>query len=104
MLGISQQIGNVENSLLWQWVDTKTRVDNNRFENQTDSYHLVNLSSKTVWDAFTLSVEVTNLFDQYYQLPLGGVSIAEYKKNNATGFEQLAGQGRSLNLVLSYAF
>ncbi|ALS33740.1 iron complex outermembrane recepter protein [Pseudoalteromonas translucida KMM 520] len=103
-LGISQQIGNVENSLLWQWVDTKTRIDNNRFENQTDSYHLVNLSSKAVWDAFTLSVEVTNLFDQYYQLPLGGVSIAEYKKNNVTGFEQLAGQGRSLNLALSYAF
>lgn len=103
-LGISQQVGNVENSLLWQWVDTKTRVDNNRFENQTDSYHLVNLSSKTVWDAFTLSVEVTNLFDQYYQLPLGGVSIAGFKQDNATGFTQLAGQGRSLNLALSYAF
>ncbi|QQM63436.1 TonB-dependent receptor [Pseudoalteromonas sp. LC2018020214] len=103
-LGISQQMGRFENALSWQWVDTKTRVDNNRFENQTDSYSLVNLSSKATWDSLTLSAEVSNVFDEYYQLPLGGVSIAALKQDSSNGFEQLAGQGRSFNVSISYAF
>ena len=103
-LGISQQMGRFENALTWQWVDTKTRVDNNRFENQTDSYSLVNLSSKATWDSLTLSAEVSNVFDEYYQLPLGGVSIAALKQDSSNGFEQLAGQGRSFNVSISYAF
>ncbi|WP_165729016.1 TonB-dependent receptor [Pseudoalteromonas sp. 31A1] len=103
-LGISQQIGRFENALSWQWVDTKSRVDNDRFENQTDSYSLVNLSSKATWDSLTLSAEVSNVFDEYYQLPLGGVSIAALKQDSSNGFEQLAGQGRSFNVSVSYAF
>ncbi|MBQ4858061.1 TonB-dependent receptor [Pseudoalteromonas sp. MMG007] len=103
-LGISQQVGRFENALSWQWVDTKSRVDNNRFENQTDSYSLVNLSSKATWDSLTLSAEVSNVFDEFYQLPLGGVSIAALKQDSSNGFEQLAGQGRSFNVSVSYAF
>ncbi|TMM43993.1 TonB-dependent receptor [Colwellia ponticola] len=103
-LGLHQKLGKFDNSLTWQWVDTKTRVDDNRLENQTDSYQLVNLSSKVTVDALTLSIEATNLFDQYYQLPLGGVSVAQFKQDNANGFEQLAGQGRSINIAMSYAF
>jgi len=103
-LGINQQIGRFENELSWQWVDTKSRVDNNRFENQTDSYSLVNLSSKATWDSLTLSAEVSNVFDEFYQLPLGGVSIAALKQDSSNGFEQLAGQGRSFNVSVSYAF
>ncbi|GHE91767.1 TonB-dependent receptor [Thalassotalea profundi] len=101
---LSQQIGNFENTLTWEWVDSKTRVDNNRFENQTDSYHLVNFTSKATWDAVTFTFEVTNLLDEYYQQPLGGVSVAEYKMDNTNGFMQLAGQGRSVNLGVSYSF
>ncbi|MEL0647075.1 TonB-dependent receptor [Pseudoalteromonas agarivorans] len=103
-LGISQQVGRFENELSWQWIDTKSRVDNNRFENQTDSYSLVNLSSKATWDSLTLSAEVSNVFDEFYQLPLGGVSIAALKQDSSNGFEQLAGQGRSFNVSVSYAF
>ncbi|MFP3362863.1 TonB-dependent receptor [Pseudoalteromonas sp. SIMBA_148] len=103
-LGISQQMGRFENALSWQWVDNKSRVDNNRFENQTDSYSLVNLSSKATWDSLTLSAEVSNVFDEYYQLPLGGVSIAALRQDSSNGFEQLAGQGRSFNVSISYAF
>lgn len=103
-LTLSQQIGIFENTLSWEWVDTKSRVDFNRLENQTDSYNLVNLSSKATFNALTLSAEVTNLFDEFYELPLGGVSIAELKQNNSAGFTQLAGQGRSFNISASYAF
>lgn len=103
-LTLSQQIGIFENTLSWEWVDTKSRVDFNRLENQTHSYNLVNLSSKATFNALTLSAEVTNLFDKFYELPLGGVSIAALKQNNSAGFTQLAGQGRSFNISASYAF
>lgn len=103
-LGLHQKIGNFENAITWKWVDDKTRVDHNRFENQTDSYHLVNLSTKATWNALTVNLEITNLLDEYYQLPLGGVSVAEYRRDNTQGFQQLAGQGRSVNVALSYAF
>ena len=103
-LAINHQLGRFENTLSWQWNDAKTRVDNNRLENQTDSYNTVNLGSKASWGDLTLSAQVSNLFDEYYQLPLGGVSIAQLKKGESTGFEQLAGQGRSFNIGMSVAF
>ena len=103
-LAINHQLGRFENTLSWQWNDAKTRVDNNRLENQTDSYNIVNLGSKASWGNLTLSAQVSNLFDEYYQLPLGGVSIAQLKKGESTGFEQLAGQGRSFNIGMSVAF
>ncbi|MBW4966348.1 TonB-dependent receptor [Pseudoalteromonas sp. CR1] len=103
-LEISQQLGRFENTLSWQWNDTKTRVDTTRFENQTDSYNIVNVGSKASWGDLTLSAHVNNIFDEYYQLPLGGVSIAQLKKGESTGFEQLAGQGRSFNIGMSVAF
>ena len=103
-LAINHQLGRFENTLSWQWNDAKTRVDNNRLENQTDSYNIVNLGSKASWGDLTLSAQVSNLFDEYYQLPLGGVSIAQLKKGESTGFEQLAGQGRSFNIGMSVAF
>ncbi|BED88449.1 TonB-dependent receptor [Pseudoalteromonas sp. MM1] len=103
-LSLSQQIGLFENALSWEWVDTKSRVDFNRLENQTHSYNLVNLSSKATFNALTLSAEVTNLFDEFYELPLGGVNIAALKQNNSVGFTQLAGQGRSFNISASYVF
>ncbi|WP_024604690.1 MULTISPECIES: TonB-dependent receptor [unclassified Pseudoalteromonas] len=103
-LTLSQQIGIFENALSWEWVDTKSRVDFNRLENQTHSYNLVNLSSKATFNALTLSAEITNLFDEFYELPLGGVSIAALKQDSSTGFTQLAGQGRSFNISASYVF
>ena len=103
-LAINHQLGRFENTLSWQWNDAKTRVDNNRLENQTDSYNIVNLGSKASWGDLTLSAQVSNLFNEYYQLPLGGVSIAQLKKGESTGFEQLAGQGRSFNIGMSVAF
>jgi iron complex outermembrane receptor protein len=103
-LALNQKVGRFENALSWQWVDSKTRVDSNRFENQTDSYSLLNLSSKASWDALTLSIDVTNLLDKFYEQPLGGVSIAALNNDSTNGYSQLAGQGRSFNLGVSYAF
>ena len=103
-VALEQQLGKWQNSLSWQWVDRKTRVDPRRLENQTDSYSLVNLATKATWDKLTVRLAITNLLDEYYQQPLGGVSIAQFNVEQSQGFSQLAGQGRSLNAGISYAF
>lgn len=103
-IALEQQLGKWQNALSWQWVDGKTRVDPRRFENQTDSYSLLNFATKATWDKLTVKFAVTNLLDKYYQQPLGGVSIAQFNKDKNQGFSQLAGQGRSLNAGISYAF
>ena len=97
-------MGNWQNSIEWQWVASKKDTDERRLENSTKSYHLVNASSKLTWQDATLSFAVNNLFDTYYALPMGGVSIAEYRMDNSQGFSQVAGAGRSVNIGLSYAF
>jgi iron complex outermembrane receptor protein len=103
-LALQQQLGDWQNSLSWLWVASKDRVDEQRLENTTDSYTLLNLSSSIQWQDATMTIAVKNLLDEYYQLPLGGISIAEYKADNSNGFQQIAGAGRSLELNVSYAF
>ncbi|WP_241973796.1 TonB-dependent receptor [Aliidiomarina iranensis] len=99
-----QQWQNFENTLSYEWVGEKDDVDTRRLENTTASYGLVNLSSRWRGDNISVGLSVLNLFDKYYEEPLGGVSIAEFKANNAAGFRQLAGAGRSVNLAVSYVF
>jgi iron complex outermembrane receptor protein len=103
-IALYQELGDWKNSLSWQWVASKDRVDSQRLENTTNSYSLLNLSSSIQWQGATMTVAVKNLLDEYYQLPLGGVSIAQYKTDNSNGFEQIAGAGRSLELNINYAF
>ncbi|WP_339771097.1 TonB-dependent receptor [uncultured Paraglaciecola sp.] len=103
-VSIEQQSGAWQNSIEWQWVASKKDVDDRRLENTTKSYHLVNFHSKLDWQNITLSFAIDNVLDAYYELPMGGVSIAEYKMDNSQGFNQLAGAGRSVNIGVSYAF
>ncbi|MCL1091561.1 TonB-dependent receptor [Shewanella profunda] len=103
-LALQHQWKDWENSLAWQWVATKDRVDDRRLENETDSYSLLNLNSSMKWQDLTLTFAVNNLFDTYYELPLGGVSVAEFKADSSNGFNQVAGAGRSFELSASYAF
>jgi iron complex outermembrane receptor protein len=103
-LAIQQRLGKWQNSLVWQWVAEKDRVDKQRLENMTDSYHLLNFNSELSLESWKLSLSVSNLLDEYYQMPLGGISIAQYKQDTSQGFQQLAGEGRSFNFGLSYQF
>ena len=103
-LGLHYQMGNWRNAIQWQWIDSKTDVDERRLENTTKSYHLVNLQSEVEWQDITLKFAIDNLFDQYYELPMGGVSVAEYRADSSRGFNQLAGAGRSVNIGVSYTF
>lgn len=103
-IALQQQVGRWQNALAWQWVAGKSSVDKRRLENTTDSYHLLNISSQTTLGDVNLTLSVTNLLDEEYQMPLGGVSIAQYKNDSSQGFMQLAGEGRSVNFGVNYQF
>jgi len=103
-VALQQTMGQVESSLTWQWVDDKTRLDANRLENPTQSYHLVSFDTQISWNKLTLGLEVSNVFNQHYQQPLGGVNIAQFKNDASRGFEQMYGKGRSVNLYTRIGF
>ncbi|MFU2508028.1 hypothetical protein [Pseudoalteromonas sp. ASV78] len=46
----------------------------------------MNLTTKATWDKLTVRLATTNLLDQYYQQPLDGVSIADFKIDMSQGF------------------
>lgn len=80
----------------------KTRVDPTRNEPRTSGYALVNIGGGYSWHGIRLGVDVSNLFDTAYALPLGGLSLGDY---DATGvLRPVPGRGRSVNVKLSAAF
>lgn len=101
-VGLHHHQGPLQAGLELEWVAEKTRVDTRRNEPRTDAYALVNLRLAYQLGAVRLSVDAENLLDKAYYLPLGGVSLGDYK---ATGvLRPVPGRGRSLNLGLSTSF
>lgn len=85
-----------------QAVADKSRVDPTRREPKTDGYALVNVGGGYAWHGIRLGVDVSNLFDTAYALPLGGLSLGDY---GATGvLRPVPGRGRSVNVELSAVF
>ncbi|MBU1310565.1 MAG: TonB-dependent receptor [Gammaproteobacteria bacterium] len=101
---LQHQLGKLQTALKWQWQDGKSRLDSRRLENPTASYALLDLNSQWQHNQLTLNFGISNLLDKDYELPLGGVNIAEYRQDNSNGFSQLKGAGRSLNAGIRYSF
>lgn len=90
--------GHVEVTL----VKAKSSVDWLRNEPRTPGYALMGLGGSYRWRMLTLDASIENLLNQKYYLPLGGLSLGDYR---ATGvLSPLAGLGRSFNLSLSATF
>ena len=88
-----------------EWVERKNRTDELRLEPKTESYTLVNLSTVYQWKKILLSAGVRNVFDQQYELPLGGVYYSGWLAADRTRqFESLPGMGRSQDLGVKYEF
>lgn len=101
-VGVSHHKGPFELGGEVEWVARKDRVDPRRNEPVTAAYALVNLNAAYTLGAWRLGVEAKNLFDKSYYLPLGGVSLGDYK---ATGtLRPVPGMGRSVNVSLSTRF
>lgn len=104
-ISLEQRKGAWSNGVDVQFVASKTRFDQARFEPETGGYTLVDLRSSYQWSKARLDFSVTNLFDRYYALPLGGVNYAEWNANGRAGIMgPVAGMGRSVNLGLTLDF
>ena len=101
-LGLAHREGALELSGEVEWVAAKTRVDATRNEPTTSDYALVNLGAAYTVKGIRFSVEAQNLFDTAYALPLGGMSLGDYKAGDP--LRVVPGRGRSINVGLSTRF
>jgi iron complex outermembrane receptor protein len=105
-LGLQHRAGPVQAPLdvgiELEWVGDKTRVDATRREPVTRDYALVNVRLGYDLGAARLSVAVENVFDRAYDLPLGGVSLGDYKATGA--LRAVPGRGRSVNFGVTTGF
>jgi len=93
------------NAIELRAVDRKTQVDPNRLEPQTPGYALVNLRSGRHWRALRVELGLTNLFNKFYALPLGGLNVDNDMASGWSGtLKPVAGQGRSVNLGATLKF
>lgn len=101
---VKHTLGGFEASADVDWVADKTRIDPTRKEPRTTAYALVGLHAAYGWSRYRLALDVENLFDKAYALPLGGVSLGDFKASGNTALRAVPGRGRSVNLGFSARF
>ncbi|GFE61895.1 TonB-dependent receptor [Geobacter sp. AOG2] len=100
---------------IWGWTTTaegefvadKTEVSQVRDELKTGGYSLFNLRSSYEWKYARLDVGITNLFDRFYNLPLGGVYTGQGATMSGTAIPAnipVPGMGRSFYAGLTAKF
>ncbi|MDD5406587.1 MAG: TonB-dependent receptor [Sulfurovaceae bacterium] len=99
---LEQSIGNWTNGIDLVAVGKKDKIDADRKEPTTSGYMLVDLRTNyKISKNTSIDLAVTNLFDNAYVLPLGGIDVVDYSANTYTA---LAGKGRSFNVALNFKF
>jgi iron complex outermembrane receptor protein len=104
-VSVEQAVGAWTNTVEAQLVDGKTRVEPLRKEQQTAGYALVNLRTSYRWQNLRVDLGVSNLFDRFYYLPLGGVNYAAWKAEGSVGqIGSVPGAGRSVDVGATLKF
>ena len=104
-LTLEQRVAGWTNAVELQLVSDKTEVDATRKEPTTPGFALFNLRTAYQYKNLRLDFGITNLFDRFYSLPLGGINYDQNLANKRlTPFESVAGQGRSFNVGLTQTF
>jgi iron complex outermembrane receptor protein len=106
-IAVVQQLNGWTNSVELQLVAGKKDVSQTRNEPQTGGYGLVNLRSSYAWKHMRLDFGVENLFDKFYNAPLGGAYVGQGKTMSITGVPwgiAVPGPGRSFYTALSGKF
>lgn len=102
---LMQHAGAWHNELETVITAKKHLVSANRLEPKTSSYTLVNW--KTVYQVnknMQVSMGISNLFNRYYDDPLGGVNVASLGMKDTNQLTPLAGYGRSFDIGMSIDF
>ena len=85
----------------------KQDVSATRNEVATAGYGLLHLRGSYQWRALRLEFGAENLFDRFYQLPLGGAYLGQGKTMSGTGVPwglAMPGKGRNLYASVTLAF
>ncbi|MDQ1316178.1 MAG: iron complex outerrane recepter protein [Pseudomonadota bacterium] len=106
-LAVIQQQGAWTGTLEWQLVSAKTDVSAERNEMETAGYGLVNLRGSYAWKQARFDVGVENLFDKFYNHPLGGAYLGQGKTMSGDGVPwgtTVPGMGRSIYAGVNVQF
>jgi iron complex outermembrane receptor protein len=83
------------------------RVADGGCQDKTGGYALVNLRSSHEWKKARLDVGIDNLFNRFYNPPLGGAYVGQWKTMSAAGTPYgvpVPGMGRSIYTALNFKF
>ncbi len=100
---------------LWGWTNTveaefvgpKSEVSQVRDELKTGGYSLFHLRSSYEWKHARLDLGITNLFDRFYNQPLGGVYVGQGTTMSGSSIPAnipVPGMGRSFYAGLTFKF
>ena len=76
-LAVTHELGSWRNTLEGEFVAAKDDVSDARNEMQTAGYGLAHLRSRYERDAWSVELGIENLFDRFYDLPLGGAYVGQ---------------------------
>lgn len=101
-VSLDRYSGAWNNGIDIQAVAAKESVDTIRKEPMTPGYALVDLrTGYQISKDVKFDVAITNLFNQAYSMPLGGIDVVNY---SASTYTPLQGMGRSFNTALNIKF
>ena len=106
-LALTHRLGGWSGTAEWVGVAGKTKVSRERNEMTTGGYGLLNLRAGYAWKQVRLDFGIDNVFDRYYELPLGGAYLGQGRTMAGTGVPwgvSVPGRGRSFNVALSMRF
>jgi iron complex outermembrane receptor protein len=106
-LAVVQQLGKWTSTAEVQLVAAKTDVSAERNEMETAGYGLLNLRGSYQWKQARLDLGVDNVFDRFYNHPLGGAYTGEGKTMSGTDVPwgtTVPGMGRSIYIAVNVQF
>ncbi|MGV8933811.1 MAG: TonB-dependent receptor domain-containing protein [Gallionellaceae bacterium] len=106
-LSVVQHVAEWTNTAEIQLVDAKKEVSQVRNELQTAGYSLLNLRSSYEWKQARFDLGVENVFDRFYNHPLGGAYLGQGSTMPGTAVPwgvAVPGMGRSLYAAVNVKF
>ena len=104
---VVQNWGKWTNTAELELVDKKDEVSDTRNEMETSGYGLFNLRSSYEWKDVRINVGVENVFDKFYEDPLGGAYMGQGQTMSGDGVDwgtAVPGMGRSVYVGFNYKF
>lgn len=100
-LALVQRWGSWTNTMEGVFVAAKTQVSQVRNELETSGYGLLNLRTSYQWKQVRLDAGIENVFNRFYQSPLGGAYLGQLPMTYGTA---VPATGRSLYAGLNVQF